>query len=439
MIDFLPAGAAEAIEKPKSLYVHIPFCVSKCAYCDFHSFPKSNYSESVRQEYIEKTLRRVDRLCKVLSLESFDTIYIGGGTPTSLEDSAFETLLKGFDARFGAKCREWTIEANPESLTMRKIELIELYHVNRISLGIQSMDGAELRRMGRAGGVADNRGAMEALRPLIDAGLSFSADLIAAYPEYPSSPGHGGYPSMTGQSEGAEKRFVLLKEAIDYLAANGANHISLYDLTLEEGTPLMKAVDTGILSPEDEDEAYAVRKRSELLLERLGYKRYEVSNFARAGAESLHNGTYWAMKSYLGVGSGAVSTLNIRPDATQFYASDIYSLRIEEGKDLARYLADPEAPASIVPLGRKDSAFEMVMMGLRTTAGLDKNRFKERFGVSFEDVFHRSIEKWAGHFIADEASIHLDDEGLDILNRILVDMLAEMDQTQPDKSQAECQ
>ncbi|HOV94500.1 MAG TPA: coproporphyrinogen-III oxidase family protein [Spirochaetales bacterium] len=418
MIDIPLAAVAAVAEKPKSLYIHIPFCVSKCAYCDFYSLPKSSFSEAWQLDYVNQVLKRIDRFCDLFRLDSLETLYLGGGTPTCLEDHVFERLVGQLDMRFGTDLKEWTIEANPESLTLPKLEIISHYRVTRVSLGIQSMADEELELMGRAGRSEHNRRALSELRPLIDQGLSVSADLILAYPtKIPAGP---------IQQSRSQERLSRLEGVIQYLVDSGVNHISLYDLTLEDNTPLKSAVEGGRLVLGDEDQLYGVRKTSEWFLEVLGFERYEVSNFARHGAKSLHNSTYWAMKSYLGVGSGAVSTLIIRPDADDFHRSDVYSVRIEEDKILDRYIYNTDVPVSSY-LGKKDSLFEMVMMGLRTVQGVDESRFEKHFGVSFCRTFHRSIDKWAGHFVECGASIHLDDQGLDILNSILVDMLVDLD------------
>lgn len=416
--DFAPVA-----ETPKSLYIHLPFCASKCAYCDFYSFPVTGFSEPFQTKYVDRLLWRIDDFCSLFSADAFETIYVGGGTPTCLADSSFERLVGALDSMFGAGCKEWTIEANPESLSQGKVDTIEKYRINRISLGIQSMDDDELALMGRAGRAADNSRALRAVRPLVEKGVALSADLIAAYPERPAGRQNGG---------AARRRLSRLKDAIVYLVGQGAGHLSLYDLTVEDGTPLRKSIDAGNLVREDEDEAYWVRKEAEKVLGSCGLSRYEVSNFAVPGAESLHNGAYWAMRSYLGVGPGGVSTVMLDPGAAGGAAAPAaraYSLRIEEGKDIARYVREPDADLSVVPLDKADSAFEMAMMGLRSARGLDERRFQARFGLSVGDLFGDSLAKWSAYFRDDGAYLRLDDAGLDILNRILLDLLKAMDKT----------
>jgi len=427
MMDSMLRDFAPVAEKPKSLYVHLPFCASKCAYCDFYSFPVAGFPESFQAAYVDRLLWRIDDFCSLFSVDAFETIYVGGGTPTCLADSCFGRLVGALDSMFGAACKEWTVEANPESLSREKVDIIGKYRINRISLGIQSMDDDELTLMGRAGRAADNVRALRAVRPLVEKGVALSADLIAAYPARPEErrQGEAAYGYLT-----RHKRLARLKDAIVYLVGQGAKHLSLYDLTVEDGTPLRKSIDAGNLVREDEDEAYWVRKEAERELAACGLARYEVSNFAAPGAESLHNGAYWAMRSYLGVGPGGVSTVMFDPraaDGARTSAARAYSLRIEEEKDIACYVREPDAKVSVVPLDKADSAFEMVMMGLRSVRGLDKRRFEARFGLSIGDLFGDSLAKWATYFRDDDAWLSLNDAGLDILNRILVDMLKAMD------------
>ncbi|HWP68773.1 MAG TPA: hypothetical protein VN437_05675, partial [Rectinemataceae bacterium] len=207
----------------------------------------------------------------------------------------------------------------------------------------------------------------------------------------------------------------------------------IYDLVVEEGTAIKKLLDAGKLVHADEDSAYEERKEAERVLGLRGFARYEVSNYALPGSECLHNMTYWSMNSYLGVGSGAVSTLNIDGGraAASLGHSGCAALRIEEGKDLALYAAAPDDAAASLWIDRKDSAFEAVMMALRTTDGLDEKRFEDRFGLPPGKILAGTIEKWKALFVEPPGHLRLNDRGLDILNRILVDALEEMDGSFP--------
>ena len=285
----LLSGSGGTFEAPRSLYIHVPFCSSRCSYCDFHSFPCARVPPLMRASYVEKLLERTKILCEAASAP-VETIYVGGGTPTVLEDEVFGRLLGGLGDMFGSSVREWTVEANPESLTSAKLELLVSHGVTRLSMGIQSMDEGELEILGRRAKVADNR---RAVALASQSGLALSADLITAIPT---------------ASDGVFYARSTLSDSVKLLLENGFGHVSIYDLVVEEGTTIKKRLETGEILPADEDRAFDERKEAEQLLSRLGYARYEVSNYAKSGRECLHNAAYWSMNSYLGIGSGAVST-----------------------------------------------------------------------------------------------------------------------------------
>jgi oxygen-independent coproporphyrinogen-3 oxidase len=171
------------------------------------------------------------------------------------------------------------------------------------------------------------------------------------------------------------------------------------------------------------------RSAAEKSLASLGYARYEVSNYAKSGCECLHNRAYWSMNSYLGIGSGAVSTLIVDSASRASLAgsAENLALRVEEGRDMAAWLKNPDDSASFSWIGRKDSAFEMIMMGLRCSSGLDEDRFAFRFGLAAADLLAGTMLKWKERFARGEGRIRLDGRGLNLLNRILVDALEEME------------
>ncbi|MDP2791956.1 MAG: coproporphyrinogen-III oxidase family protein [Rectinemataceae bacterium] len=409
------SGDSAIFEAPRSLYVHIPFCSSRCAYCDFHSFRCDLVSPEQRAAYVRKLLARIASLGGAVT-ESFDTVYIGGGTPTALEDDAFSSLVEGMGSIMGNSVKEWTVEANPESLSPRKLEIMVKSGVTRISIGLQSMDEGELNILGRKARAVDNR---RAISLASTSNLALSADLITGLPLA------GG----TIATAPARRGSSLLSDTLGFLAANRVGHISLYDLVVEEGTLIKKRLDEGSILSVDEDDAYEKRIAAENSLSSLGYGRYEVSNYARPGCECLHNMAYWSMRSYIGIGSGAVSTLAVDRSACAppVSAEDHYALRVDEGKDMAVWMDNPDAAAAFSWIGRKDSAFEMIMMGLRCSAGLDEQRFTSRFGLAAADLLAGTMRRWAERFSRAEGRIRLDDRGLDLLNRILVDALGEME------------
>jgi len=400
-------------EPPSALYIHIPLCEARCGYCDFHSFAKHAFPPALQDSYVTRILEQAEGLKRQGSLEP-ETLYVGGGTPTALSRDSFSRILGGLGGLFREGLKEWTVEANPESLSDDALKAMLDSGVNRISLGIQSMVDGELESLGRRARLADNA---TALRKAVDSGLEVSADLMAAIP---------------GQS--AES----LQDSLSYLIELGLGHISLYDLVLEKGTLLEARVKRGELKLPGEDAAYDARKKAERLLQNQGYERYEISNFCLPGKESRHNGRYWSMDSYIGIGSGAVSSLMARggaePEAADSLLSPAFAgygcLRIEEGKDLDAYLADPEASKVENWIEWHDVVFETVMMGLRTRKGLSRRRFAGRFSRDLDTVLKPGMDKWKNRFVDEGDFLRLDDRGMDLLNPILVDIL---DSLQPPK------
>lgn len=410
----LPGGArndATDFVAPASLYVHVPICASKCSYCDFYSVPASTLSEGFEKELVEATLARAEGLAGRFGAEGFDTVYIGGGTPSLLSPSALEGLLEGIEslALGGSKpgVGEWTVEANPDSLGPESLEIMRKHGVTRLSIGVQSLDPGELATLGRRHGPD---AALGALRLAEQSGMTVSADLIAGVP-IPGKAADGG--------SDADKLANFARQ----LESAGAAHISVYDLTLEEGSPLASA--RGLYRFPDEDEEWEARRRLESFLTDAGMRRYEVSNYAAIGDECRHNLAYWRMDSYLGAGPGAVSTIALRSGG---------SLRIEEPREIAGYglAAEKAGETEISP---QDAAFESIMMAFRTSFGLDLVGFRERFGIDAEALIGETMAKWGDRITVGEPwpgsaqsrGPALTGEGLDILNRFLGDCLMEID------------
>jgi oxygen-independent coproporphyrinogen-3 oxidase len=403
------SGSPGRRAQPASIYLHIPFCSSKCGYCDFHSKPIGSMAPSFRASYVEKLLSRLAECVRELDAP-LETLYIGGGTPTALEDELFEKLVSGAGAMVGRDLREWTLEANPESLSPEKLAAAVSAGVTRLSLGIQSMDGAELKILGRRASPDDNA---RAIRLAVASSLSVSADLISSIP----------VPAGTEK----RKNGSALADSLAFLLDEGVGHISLYDLVVEEGTPIAARLAAGELVLPDADEAWAERKAAERQLAEKGFGRYEVSNFAPPGAESLHNAVYWSMRSYLGIGSGAVSTLVSEGPVFDPEDPGTASLRMEEGRDLEAWLEDPDACLSVSRITKKDSAFETVMMGLRTARGLDMERFRRRFEADPGTILARTLGIWKNHLVERGGRLAVDDAGLDLLNPTLVDALVDVE------------
>lgn len=387
---------------PRALYIHVPLCASKCAYCDFFSLPRS-CADLPSQEVLVQAL--LDRTQSALELYSppgapaLETLYIGGGTPTALGRPEFRHLLLGLKSLVGP-VKEWTIEANPESLDAAHLDAAEEAGVNRISLGVQSLDDGLLARLGRP---ADSATALSALAMAGARGrFRLSADLIAGLP-----------------------RSLALEAEVARLLEAGIEHLSLYDLSLEEGTALEAQVRAGTFILPDQDLAFEEVQRAGAVLKAAGFRRYEVSNWSRPGAECLHNRAYWRLDSYLGLGPGGVSTLQGLDAAQARPGSRGSALRLEETRDLHAFLEDRSGSlATTSRISAKDSAFEAIMMGYRTMWGPDKAGFAARFGLSLEALIGRTMSAWSPRFTGLGG---LDEAGLDLLNSFLVDCLEELE------------
>lgn len=347
-----PAATTSAAG-PIGLYVHVPFCVSKCAYCDFYSRPLAG---GLAAPYVDALLRHAASLGATGLLDDVATLYIGGGTPTVL-GSELGRLLDGL--RASAHLREdaeVSVEGNPDTLSPAMAVLLADAGVTRVSLGVQSLDDALLRLLGRP---HDAAGALRAAALVRDAGLDLALDLICGIPTQ----------TMAGWEE-------TVRGAI----ATGAAHVSVYPLSIEEGTPMEAAVATGALPLPDADLAAEMMLRAETLLAEAGLRRYEVANYALPGHESRHNSSYWTGVAYLGLGPGAYGMLPaeayraaLEPAGAPACKPRAARVRFSVPADLDAYAVRPDA---IGMLGRVESLSpaearrEDVMLGLRLVVGV---------------------------------------------------------------------
>ena len=322
---------------PKSLYIHVPFCERKCAYCAFASaVPK----KGERGLYLEALAREFDIRLRG-TRPKLETCYVGGGTPTALSPAQWNSLVATVEKHFDfAPAAEVTVEANPNSLTAEHLKIWRDWRVTRVSIGVQSFDDAELKLMGR---LHDADGARRAIAAALSCGFDVGADLIF------------GLPRQTFRGWG-----LTLREA----AHRGLSHISLYQLTLEEGTP-WASLDEKLLG-----DGYAAYRWAQWYLPRRGYAQYEVANFAVPGRESRHNANYWREGEYIGAGPAAVS-----------YTA---GLRSKNYGSLARYAKSLEEGALPIEeseeLTAEKSAREAAVLALRMTEGVFAENFIKRYG-----------------------------------------------------------
>ena len=337
-------------KRPLGLYLHIPFCRSKCIYCDFYSLPSA---EDRMDRYAAALCRHLKETAPQAAPYTVDTVYFGGGTPSYLGVKRLKKLLKTVEKHYAlSREAEVTMEANPDSLRdWRDVRALRRAGVNRISLGVQSTDDAELKTIGRVHTFAQVREAVDAVRR---GGIrNLSLDLIY------------GLPDQT-----MEKWRTTLEQATDL----GPEHLSCYGLKVEEGTPLWRMRESLVL-PDDDLQADMYLWAVDFLARR-GYEQYEISNFARPGFASRHNLKYWTLQEYAGFGPGA--------------HSDFGGVRYAFVRDLAAFCAGVESGGSILSeserISDRERHREYLMLGLRTAAGISRRAFESRCRTSFDPI-----------------------------------------------------
>ena len=385
--------------RPLGLYLHIPFCKAKCAYCDFYSLPRS---EEKMDAYVASLTAHLTETAPMAAGHTVDTVYFGGGTPSYLGAERITQLLQTVKKHYRvAKDAEITLEANPDSLfDWKALRALRRLGLNRISLGVQSSDDAVLRSLGRIHTWQQVVEAADAVRRAKIPDLSL--DLIY------------GLPDQT-----AEQWEKTLSDAVSL----SPDHISCYGLKLEEGTPLWQRRDSLTL-PDDEMQADMYLFTVEYL-QNLGYRQYEISNFARPGHESRHNLKYWTLGEYAGFGPGA--------------HSDFGNVRYAYVADLDMYLQGRLILSESETMGEAEREREYIMLSLRTAAGLNVKAFESRFRRRF-DVAQELLVNYEAHGLARRTDVGwcLTPRGFLVSNAIigsLIDALAEEKQRRLEKAQ----
>lgn len=371
--------------EPIGLYVHIPFCLKKCNYCDFCSY--SDLDFSVRMAYVDALMREIRGYQKEQKTE-VDTIFFGGGTPSLLEPREFNAICDAIWETFHVTLdAEFSIEANPKTLTEEKLSCFVARGVDRISMGLQSIHENELKILGRIHNFEDFK---KSYSMVLDCGISnVGVDLMY------------GIPNQTVES---------FRETLDEVISLSPKHISAYSLILEEGTPLSKMQEELSFPSEDEEcEMY------ELACERLskcGYTHYEISNYSKPGFESRHNLKYWENKDFIGVGAAAYSCFGGR--------------RYGNFSGLREYLS--ENPTQYITEEVHDSAasaYEFVMLGLRLKRGISLSEYKSLYKTDFLIGRREKISFFQknGYLTFDGDRIALTEKGFYVSNAILSDLL----------------
>lgn len=341
------------------LYLHLPFCISKCPYCDFNSYQLKEDNQI--SSYISALYQEITTYSKKLKKSNIKTIYLGGGTPTILSGVQIYNILEFCKSKFTIdKDAEITIEANPGTLDGEKIKLLIESGINRLSLGAQSFNNLFLKKLGR---IHNTQDIIDSYYLAREKGFNnINIDIMFALPE-----------------QTTEDLQVTLKKAVSLKP----DHLSLYNLTIKPGTEYYKKYKGNKLKLPTEDEEYDMYKWAINFLEESGFEHYEIANFARHYKRSMHNLIYWQNKPYLGIGAGAYSFIK--------------GYRYMNYENPARYTKEIMSGKLPVDNGEKLSLrkrmIETIILGLRTKDGVGYQKFKIRFKVDINNIFHKQINK----------------------------------------------
>ena len=383
-----------------SLYIHIPFCRKKCAYCDF--FSVTDYSSEIIKKVFDGIYLQLEKFLKLLNYPEIQTIYIGGGTPCVIPAGLLADFITGIQIKLQANPIEWTIELNPEFVNKELLNILEDSGISRISMGVQSFNNRLLKILGRSTDEMINHGAVKLLFENWKGDLSF--DLICGIP---------------GQSVSDALQDV------ETLLSYNPSHLSLYTLTLEAGTPLEAAVKKRTIKPLSEKLHEEIWFNCSERITAEGLIQYEISNYALSGKESQHNLNYWNMLPYIGCGPGSVSTIPGKNCV----------IRLENSRSLTDFFAKPddfETNHELLP--PKEFLFEHFLMGFRLKKGISRERIKRIFGVDPLHVIKKSIANWSKLQLLeiDGDCIRLNLSGQRLLDKFLIDILGELDNSNID-------
>ena len=382
--------------KKLAIYIHIPFCVRKCLYCDFLSVPAS---DETREQYVQALCREIREERKSYVNYKIETIFLGGGTPSLLSGEQLDRILGTvFDAYQVADDCEISMEVNPGTVTKEKLKAYKRAGVNRLSIGMQSAVEEELQSLGR---IHSSEDAFDTYELAIKTGFNnINIDLMSAIP---------------GQTKESWKE--SLKRILDLEPAPA--HVSAYSLIIEEGTPFFEKTPT----LPDEDTEREMYKITNDILSEAGYLRYEISNYAKPGFACRHNCTYWERGSYAGFGIGA--------------ASLVEQVRFSNTRNLKDYLGKYLKNATVAikenrqELSVEEQMEEFMFLGLRMMRGVSAGKFSDLFGKTIEQVYPGIVEKYCRQGLlqkipeqgSGEVRIALTERGIDVSNVIMADFL----------------
>lgn len=381
--------------KELELYIHIPFCVKKCFYCDFLSMP---VDESIRRHYVCKLIEEIEYKSEKYKEYEVSSLFFGGGTPSILSETQIAEIMKALQKNFSIKSdAEITIECNPGTLTGQKLSVYKQCGINRISMGLQSGNNQELNMLGRIHTYEEFLQNYDLVRKIgFD---NVNIDLMSALPGQ----------TVSDWEDTLRKVLKLRPE-----------HISAYSLIIEEGTPFYEIYEKDELRRQEgerpeylpsEETERAMYEVTRSILAQKGYERYEISNYAKKGMECKHNIGYWTRKNYLGLGLGS--------------ASLVENVRFSNSSDLKEYLNGKFEPQEKEVLTRKEQMEEFAFLGLRMMQGISRRRFEETFGVAIEAVYGEVIHKMTelGLLTQQAGHIMLTEDGISVSNYVMSEFL----------------
>ena len=380
--------------KELELYLHIPFCVKKCNYCDFLSAPAG---EETRAAYVDALLEEIRGFDEPEGYEVV-TVFFGGGTPSILPGQAIFRIMEALREKFSfRKGAEITLEANPGTVDKEKLSFYKKAGINRLSFGLQSADAEELKKLGR---IHTWEKFLESFQLAREAGFSnINVDLMSALP------------GQTKESWEKTLRQVLALQP---------EHISAYSLIIEEGTPFYQLYEKDVerrdageepeLIPSEEEER-AMYEATGMILKEQGYLHYEISNYAKPGCECRHNLGYWQRRDYLGFGLGASTLLN--------------PVRYKNTEDLEAYLGGDFSKKEFFVLTKDNQIEETMFLGLRVLEGVSKEQFREQFSCELRVVYRKELEKLEKEGLLEEEGdfVRLTGRGIDLSNPVLAEFL----------------
>ena len=372
--------------KEVSLYIHIPFCKQRCFYCDFPTFAGK---ERFREDYVEALIKEIEDKCSNYLIK---TIFIGGGTPSYLEEKELEKLLIAVSKLNLSDKLEYSMECNPGTVNEDKLKIMKKYGINRISFGLQSCNNQLLKKIGR---IHTFKEFLENYNLARKIGFNnINIDLMY------------GLPNLTIQD---------WKDTLEKISELRPEHISAYSLIIEEGTAFYKLYEKDKLELPSEDDERVMDKLTKDILKSNGYHQYEISNFALPGKECEHNKVYWSLEEYIGVGSASSSYID--------------GYRLVNISNINDYIEKINNNISVVidkyENSIEDEMEEFVFMGLRMVSGIDLLKFKKKFGVDINSIYKEVIEKNIkdGLLVVEENKMFLTAKGMELSNSVMSDFI----------------